>query len=131
MTTTVVQTLETAKNLLIEKGRIVADLINDAGCMCALGAIGVAAVGEEKLRERRYYLFEEIYPKYQSPEAIAAGRAVVEELRGTDFHSDADEDLIRVIWSYNDAEGRTDQEVLDLLDRAISTQKINLTPPVE
>lgn len=119
MTSNTAQILSDAKSLLQEKGRITVDLINRDDCMCALGAVAVATVGKERLLDDRYLIFQP-HSSYSSEEAISAVKALADEIYdGVSYKRERFDADYEVVWRYNDASGRTDEEVMDIFDRAI------------
>lgn len=117
MTNTVVKTLTEAKTLLIEKGWTTGDLITSNGCMCALGAIGAAVVGEQKLREREYDLFN-VESESFSEEALEVALVVAAEV-DEEFRLFEEEDSYDPVWRFNDRRD-SQQATLDLFDRVIA-----------
>ena len=110
--TTVTETLTTAKKLLIDNGRIHMNLIDADGCMCALGAIGVATNGASAVREVGYAVFHEEGPALKA--ALALAGSLPDKYRNPEYARD-----ISDVYHFND---RTDddQDVLDVFDKAIA-----------
>ena len=124
MSTTIAATLTDAKNLLIEKGRTHTELVHpDTGCLCALGAIGVAVVGKDELVEKGYKLFES-WSFLRNEEILEAVEAVAQELEKAGLNVEAFDEVAPFchVYRYNDNRSTTDEDVLAVFDRAISRQ---------
>lgn len=111
----VIEILKKSKEVIAEYGWTTGDLKNSDGCVCALGAIGVASGHEERMEVESYVPFVE---DGVAKDAAAAVAAYVYETN-EDYYDwlTADEVDYDIVHGYNDAHSETD--VLALFDSVI------------
>lgn len=112
--TTIKETLAKAGDLLAEHGWSTGSLIDDRGCMCALGAIGVAVVGAEGVHTKGYNLFDE-----EGSLAGEAAQAVAEAIQSR--HESCDRYDYTDVYSFNDCEARQVEDVIGLFAQAVES----------
>lgn len=100
------------KKILKQRGRTHVSLLNDQGCVCLLGAVGLAAgVPESDLRAGLYAEFG------RNGVAAPLVSALIDEL-GEDYLYGPYDSGYEDLYSFNDSTD-DDDEVFDLIDRAI------------
>lgn len=122
----VLEQLQKTREVLAERGRTKKKFIDSETCeVCLLGAIGIAAIGDEFEKHPSYYPFYNpegygsAYAKYSPGAARGAALAMSAELPlGWQGMSAA-----TGLYEFNDAPDTTDEDVFDLIDRAIETRK--------
>lgn len=108
----IVDVLKKAKQELISRGRTAGVLIDDTGCVCALGAVGVVVVGEEPMRDADYRAFE-----FEGEAAHVV--AALADATGYQVRS-----AVGAVFCFNDNhKPGNDQPILDLFDKAIAAQE--------
>ncbi|QFP95113.1 hypothetical protein SEA_MINECRAFTSTEVE_49 [Gordonia phage MinecraftSteve] len=113
------ETLTAAKELLKTEGWTKGDLIAKDGCLCALGAVGLAAGREEEVRNEDYDIFDE------DPAAKAAVEALINQIPSEVFSTlwiDYDNPDYSAIHEFNDYRKTRKEDVLALFDKAIQAQ---------
>ncbi|WP_078323644.1 DUF6197 family protein [Mycobacteroides salmoniphilum] len=111
----VIEILKKSKEVIAEYGWTAGDLKNSDGCVCALGAIGVASGHEERMEVESYAPFVEDGVAKDAANALAAHIYATEE----DYYDwlDAGEVDYDIVHGYND--GHTEADVLALFDSVI------------
>ncbi|ANA86983.1 hypothetical protein SEA_LASTRESORT_47 [Gordonia phage LastResort] len=116
---TVKETLTAAKELLKTEGWAKGDLIKGDGCLCALGAVGLATGHEAAIRGDDYDIFDE------DPKASAAVKALVDQIPEKTLKKlwlDTSNPDYSFIHEFNDAPDTAEEDVLALFDKAIQAQ---------
>ncbi|AVO22078.1 hypothetical protein PBI_WAITS_48 [Gordonia phage Waits] len=116
---TVKETLTTAKELLQTSGWAKGDLIKDDGCLCALGAVGLAVGHEAAIRSDDYDIFDE------DPKASAAVKALTDQIPVESLkrlYLDAESADYSYVHEFNDWSETREEDVLALFDKAIQAQ---------
>ncbi|QGH79714.1 hypothetical protein SEA_ANON_43 [Gordonia phage Anon] len=116
---TVKETLTAAKQLLKTEGWSKGDLIKGDGCLCALGAVGLATGHEAAMRGEDYDVFDE------DPKASAAVTALVDQIPVETLkrlYLDASNPDYSFIHEFNDWRETSEEDVLALFDKAIQAQ---------
>ncbi|MDP7733687.1 DUF6197 family protein [Mycobacterium paragordonae] len=114
----ILEILKNAKIELKNRGWGQGDLMKPNGNVCLLGAIGLASGNVEAVEQEDHGVFEG-----EGPAAAAA--LVVAQALG--FRSDDawfTPEPCEVVYNYNDETGRTEDDVLEALDKAIDSLKV-------
>lgn len=111
----VIEILKKSKEVIAERGWTTGELMNQNGCVCALGAIGVATGHDSDMAVERYAPFAEDGDAKNAANAVATYIYSSDE----DYYdwiepADVDYDIVH---GYND--GHTKEEVIELFDNVI------------
>lgn len=120
----VLEQLQKTREVLAERGRTRQTLINRNTCeVCLLGAVGIAVLGEAFEQAPTHLPFRAGQPetlqelKHRRGEASEVANALAAEL-GLAYEATYPD-----LYRFNDREITTDEDVFDLIDRAIETRK--------
>lgn len=120
----VLEQLQKAREELAERGRTTRELINKDTCeVCLLGAVGIAVLGAEFEQEPTHVPFWPGEPQnareseYHRGAAYEVAQALAAEL-GLPYEAGYSD-----LYLFNDALDTTDEDVFDLIDRAIEARK--------
>lgn len=121
----ILEQLKKTREVLEERGRTTNTFINENCEVCVLGAVGVAVLGEVFESDPSFYPFYSGEPKdeFEQQRRRGAASEVVQAIAGelqipwprTPDYGD--------LYIFNDRAETTDEEVFDLIDRAIETRK--------
>lgn len=125
-TDVVLEQLQKTREVLEERGRTKKKFIDSETCeVCLLGAAGIAAIGDEFEKHPSYYPFYNpegygtAYAEYSPGAALGVALAMNAELPFNWRRTSAATGL----YEFNDHPSTTDEDVFDLIDRAIETRK--------
>lgn len=120
----ILEQLQRAREELAERGRTTRELINKDTCeVCLLGAVGIAVLGAEFEQDPTHVPFWPGEPQnareseYHRGAAYEVARALAAEL-GLPYEAGYPD-----LYLFNDALDTTDEDVFDLIDRAIEARK--------
>lgn len=111
----VIEILKKSKEVIAERGWTTGELMNHNGCVCALGAIGVATGHGAAMAVERYMPFVEDGDAKDAAAAVAA-HVYTTNADVYDWLEPADVDY-DIVHGYND--GHTKEEVIALFDDVI------------
>ncbi|WP_078323643.1 DUF6197 family protein [Mycobacteroides salmoniphilum] len=125
-TDVVLEQLQKTREVLAARGRTTRRFIDSDTCeVCLLGAAGIAVLGDEFVKYPSFYPFydgADFDPEdqvYNPGAAREVARAINAELPAERQRSLVSSGL----YEFNDAPTTTDEDVFDLIDRAIETRK--------
>ena len=121
----ILEILKNAKIELKNRGWGQGDLMKPNGSVCLLGAIGLASGNVEAVEQEDHGVFEGEGPAAEAALVVAQALG----FRSDDeyyYYDDAwcTPEPYAVVYNYNDETGRTEDEVLEALDKAIDSLKV-------
>lgn len=121
----VLEQLQKTREVLAERGRIKKKFIDEESCeVCLLGAIGVAVLGEEFEASPAFYPFYDPRNFHKGDASLNPGAAYEAALAiSAELPAAYQITSPYQLYEFNDAPATTDEDVFDLIDRAIETRK--------
>lgn len=119
----IVATCEAAVTRLTDKGRITGKYADDDGRACLAGAIALSQVGRD-----RWIAIDEVVDALECPAIVAVATTIVERQNDDPWFADPRRAAGTIV-SFNDAPGRTDADVIDVLTETIKRHTSEVIDP--